>query len=125
MTAIDFGDPNLATRLDAMPQEQLDALPFGILKLDSAGRIVGYNRIESEIVEIDFARRINHNFFTEIAPCMDNPFFRGRFEEGIQEGGLALDFEFETDMDPRADHIRVRMLTSNTPNQYWVAIKRL
>jgi photoactive yellow protein len=125
MTGIDFGDPNLASRLDEMRQGELDALPFGVLKLDSEGRVVGYNQIEGEIAEVDFARQINHNFFTEIAPCMDNPFFRGRFEDGIKAGGLALDFEFETDMDPRAEHIRVRMLTASTPNQYWVVIKRL
>lgn len=125
MTVIDFGDPNLASRMDEMTQQELDALPFGVLKLDGDGRIVGYNQIEAEIAEVDLARQINHNFFTEIAPCMDNPFFRGRFEEGIRTGGLALDFEFETDMDPRAEHIRSRMLTSNTPNQYWVVIKRL
>jgi photoactive yellow protein len=125
MTVIDFGDPQLATKMDEMSQQELDDLPFGVLKLDDAGRIVGYNRIEAEIAEVDFAKQINHNFFTEIAPCMDNPFFRGRFEEGIQAGGLALDFEFETDMDPRAEHIRVRMLTSGEPSQYWVLIKRL
>jgi photoactive yellow protein len=125
MTGIDFGDPSLASRLDEMRQAELDQLPFGVLKLDSEGRIVGYNQIEGEIAEVDFARQINHNFFTEIAPCMDNPFFRGRFEDGIKAGGLALDFEFETDMDPRAEHIRVRMLTASTPNQYWVVIKRL
>lgn len=125
MTAIDFGDPQLAGKIDAMSQQELDDLPFGVLKLDAQGRIVGYNRIEAEIAEVDFAKQINHNFFTEIAPCMDNPFFRGRFEEGIQAGGLALDFEFETDMDPRAEHIRVRMLTSRVPQQYWVVIKRL
>jgi len=125
MTAIDFGDPSLAKRLDGMTQEELDGLPFGVLKLDGDGRIVGYNRIEGEIAEVDFAHRINQNFFTEIAPCMDNPFFRGRFEEGINTGGLALDFEFETDLDPRAEHIRTRMLTSGAPNRYWVVIKRL
>jgi photoactive yellow protein len=125
MTSIDFGDPELAAKADRMTQEELDRLPFGVLKLDAEGRIVAYNRIEGEIAEVDFAQQINHNFFTEIAPCMDNPFFRGRFEDGINQGGLALDFEFETDMDPRAEHIRVRMLTAGTPGEYWVFIKRL
>jgi len=125
MTAFDFGDPNLARQLDAMGQEELDDLPFGVLKLDGDGRVVGYNRVEAEIAEVDFAQQINHNFFTEIAPCMDNPFFRGRFEDGINTGALALDFEFETDLDPRAEHIRVRMLNSEVSGQYWVVIKRL
>lgn len=125
MTAIDFGDPDLAAKANAMTQDELDALPFGVLKLDAQGRIVGYNRVEAEIAELDFARQINHNLFTEIAPCMDNPFFRGRFEDGIRSGALALDFEFETDLDPRAEHLRVRMLNAARPGEYWVFIKRL
>ena len=81
--------------------------------------------IEEQIAGLDYSAYLSHNFFTQIAPCMDNPFFRGRFEDGIAEGNLAMDFEFESDLDPRAEHIRVRMLNASEPNAYWIFIKRL
>ena len=125
MTTAEFGAPDLAAKADDMGQAELDQLPFGVLKLDGAGRVVGYNRVEEEIASINYSDYISYNFFTDIAPCMDNPFFRGRFERGIAEGSLAMDFEFETDIDPRAENIRVRMLNARQPNMYWIFIKRL
>jgi hypothetical protein len=53
------------------------------------------------------------------------PSFRNRFEQGIAEAKLAMGFEFESDTDPRAEHIRVRMLNAREPNAYWIFIKRL
>jgi photoactive yellow protein len=60
-----------------MTQDELDELPFGVLKLDGQGRIIGYNRLEEQIAGVDYSTYLSHNFFTEIAPCMDNPFFAG------------------------------------------------
>lgn len=125
MTSVDFGDPDLAAKVEEMTKAERDQLPFGMLKLDRDGRVVGYNKVEEQIAGIDYAQYMSYNFFTEIAPCMDNPFFRGRFEQGIAEGRLAMDFEFESDTDPRAEHIRVRMLNAREPNTYWIFIKRL
>jgi photoactive yellow protein len=124
MTILDFDDPSLAAKADEMSQEALDALPFGVLKLDADGRIVGYNKTEADIAADTFVLRIDDNFFTDIAPCMDNAYFRGRFDEGIRQGRLKADFEFESD-EPHAREIRVRMESSNRPNQYWIFIKRL
>jgi photoactive yellow protein len=125
MTTVTFGDPDLVAKVDAMGQDELDELPFGVLKLDGQGRIIGYNRLEEQIAGVDYSSYLSRHFFTEIAPCMDNPFFRGRFEDGIAQGNLAMDFEFESDLDPRAEHIRVRMLNAREPNAYWIFIKRL
>lgn len=125
MDPVDFTDPNLADLADRMSQAELDGLPFGALKLDAEGRIVGYNAVEQRIAGIDFADATGQNFFTDIAPCMDNAYFRGRFEDGLKNGRLALDFEFDSDVDPRAENIRVRMLNASTPGAYWVFIKRL
>jgi photoactive yellow protein len=120
-----FDAPDLADRADAMDQAELDALPFGVLKLDARGRIVGYNRVEQAIAEVDLGVYLDHNFFTDLAPCMDVPAFRGRFEEGLRKGRLAFAFEFETNSDPRARHLRVRMLDSAEPDRFWIFIKRL
>jgi photoactive yellow protein len=124
MTTLDFDDPELAAKADRMSQSELDALPYGVLKLDAEGRIVGYNQVEADIAADTFVLRIDDNFFTDIAPCMDNAYFRGRFDEGIRQGRLKADFEFESD-DPHAQQIRVRMESSTEPHQYWVFIKRL
>ena len=125
MITAKLDEPDLAAKADDMGPAELDQLPFGVLKLDGAGRVVRYNRVEEEIASIDCNDEISYNPFTDIAPCIDNPFFRGRFERGIAEGSLAIDFEVETDIGPRAERIRVRMLSARDPNTCWIFIKRL
>jgi len=120
-----FDDPNLPEMADAMSQEELDALPFGVVKLDSTGRILGYNRTESDISQIDMGAYLRHDFFRELAPCMDVPAFRGLFQQGVRDGRLRYAFEFESDADPRAGHLKVRMHDAALPDTYWLFLKRL
>jgi photoactive yellow protein len=120
-----FDDPALAQRADALSQAELDRLPFGVLKLDGDGRIVGYNRTEQEIAGVEMGGYLDRSLFTDLAPCMDVPGFRGRFQEGLKRGRLNFEFAFETNADPRARHLQVRMLDAAVPGTYWIFIKRL
>jgi hypothetical protein len=36
-----------------------------------------------------------------------------------------MDFKYDSDTDPRAQNVRVRMQNSARPGLYWVFIKRL
>jgi photoactive yellow protein len=125
MSEIPFDAPDLGRQADGMTQSQLDRLSFGALLLDADGRVVAYNAVEEQIAGVDYRKYVSYNFFTQLAPCMDNPYFRGRFEQGIAEGNLDMDFHYDSDTDPRAQNVRVRMQNSARPGLYWVFIKRL
>lgn len=122
---VSFDDPDLPAKADAMGQGDLDDLPFGVVKLDSQGRILAYNRTEQEISQVDMDAYLRHDFFRDLAPCMDVPAFRGTFQNGVRHGQVRYAFEFESDADPRAGHLKVRMHDAADPNTYWLFLKRL
>ena len=56
-------------QITRMSEEQLDALPFGAIRLDMTGKILTYNMTESKLTGRDPKRVIGRNFFTDVAPC--------------------------------------------------------
>ena len=73
-------------RLDALTDEELDALPFGVIGLDGEGRIARYNMAEARFARLDRGQVVGRSFFGEVARCTDTPEFRGRFERIKSEG---------------------------------------
>ncbi|MCA9620879.1 MAG: PAS domain-containing protein [Myxococcales bacterium] len=75
---IDFG------AVSRLSSEDLDGLPYGLVTLDGAGRVVHYNDTESRLAGLPKDRVIGRNFFQEIAPCTRVRQFEGRFLELVQ-----------------------------------------
>lgn len=96
-------DSRLLERLPSMSRAQLDALPFGAIKLSDAGAVLEYNAAEEEFAGVRRATVLGRPFFTEVAPCTNNRLIRGRFKEGIRTGvlDLRIDYTFTMKMAPR------------------------
>ena len=77
-------------RLPAMSEEQLDALPFGVVQLDDAGCVLAYNAYEERFAGKRRADVLGRSFFTMVAPCTNNRLLHGRFRQGIAAGALDL-----------------------------------
>jgi photoactive yellow protein len=73
------------TRLAVLTDEELDALPFGVIGLDGEGRIARYNMAEARFARLDRSQVVGRAFFGEVARCTDTPEFRGRFEMLLRE----------------------------------------
>jgi photoactive yellow protein len=83
--------------LSEAPDAVLDALPFGVIRLDRGGHVIAYNRSESRLSGMRPARVMGRNFFTEVAPCTMVAAFRGRFERMMRSrepSRLAFTFLF-------------------------------
>jgi photoactive yellow protein len=70
-------------RIDEMSAQELDALPFGAIRLDRDGTILSYNMTESKLTGRDPKRVVGRNFFRDVAPCTNVQSFAGRFREGV------------------------------------------
>lgn len=82
-------------RLDALGDEELDALPFGVIALDSDGRIARYNMAEARFARLDRSQVVGRSFFGEVARCTDTPEFHGRFERLLADPKVgAVRFEY-------------------------------
>lgn len=90
---IDFG------AVSRLGPEELDRLPYGLITLDSTGRIVHYNDTESRMVGLPKERVLGKSFFGHVAPCTRVREFQGRFEELVREPHRvrvqAFDFVFK------------------------------
>ena len=81
-------------RLDALGDEELDALPFGVIGLDADGRIARYNMAEARFARLDRGQVVGRSFFGEVARCTDTPEFRGHFDEVKSGARATVRFEF-------------------------------
>ena len=65
-------EPGGIARLDALTDEELDVLPYGVVAMDKRGRVVRFNHAEAECSGLRPEEVIGRHFFDEIAPCMNN-----------------------------------------------------
>jgi photoactive yellow protein len=117
---LDFG------AISALSPEELDGLPYGMITLDAAGRVIHYNDTESRLVGLPKERVIGRNFFQDIAPCTRLREFEGRFRELVLDPARVrvktFDFVFRF---PRGDqHVTVVMTPAKVRGRFHLALLR-
>lgn len=78
-------------RLATMSAEQVDELPYGFLILDGDGKILLYNRYESQMSRLPPDRVLGRSWFHEVAPCTRVEAFFGRFRRMIDDPSVVVD----------------------------------
>lgn len=123
MQVVSFGADHIENSLAEMTAAEIDELPFGVVQLNGAGRVLMYNATEMEITGCIAGDVIGKNFFTTVAPCTDVPAFRGRFEAGVKSGKMNVLFEWA--FGDRGGMVQVHMKQAREADRYWVFAKRL
>jgi photoactive yellow protein len=109
--------------IDRMSEGELDALPFGAIRLDKEGKILSYNMTESKLTGRDPKRVIGRNFFTEVAPCTNVQAFAGRFREGIAKGEMHIIFPYRFDFQMAPRDVTVTLFYSAQTGTAWVFVR--
>lgn len=122
--ALDLTDEALRSHVEQLSPEALDALPFGVIRLDDAGKVTFYSRTEAEQSGFGDRKAIGRDFFTQLAPCLGTPEFMHRIERARQDGTLDVMFEQIGDFDDAERELRVRV-QSATGGGLWVFLQRL
>lgn len=73
-------------QLLSLGPEEADALPFGVITLDTHGNVLAYNRAESELSGLEPSRVVGRNFFEQIAPCTSVKEFAGLYRDMVASG---------------------------------------
>jgi len=110
--------------LKTLSAEQFDALPFGAIKLDPDGVVLGYNFKEAKLARKQRDEVIGKAFFVEVAPCTDNVDFRGRLDALAKDGGgtQAFDYVFAFAWGKRS--VRMRILVDPL-GVWWLFVTNL
>ena len=117
----DAADALLASA-DEMTPAELDTLPYGMIQLDAAGRILKYNAVESRLASLPQSHAVGKQFFTEIAPCTKVQAFYGRFREGVIHESLDATFQFHFAFKQHPRDVTVRLFYSRRTRSVWVMI---
>lgn len=110
----DIDMPNLAAMIEQLDAGQIDTLPFGAIRLDSAFTVVLYNATErraSGYRKDPFGRP----FFKEIAPCLDSAAFKKRIDQALASGKLDITIDHIADLPSGATDVdlHVRVLSAS------------
>ena len=118
----DYDTPHLARAVEQLPRDEIDALPFGAIRLDQTGKVVFYSAAERRLSGYR-ETAIDRPFFLEIAPCMNNAAFRGRIDRALAAGTLDIAFDHIGDFDDDTKQLRVRV-QSATGGGCWIFMRR-
>jgi photoactive yellow protein len=111
-----FDDAGLLDALESASLDGIDALPFGLIVMDRAGRVLGYNAAESRLSGLPRDSVLGRNFFADVGPCTNNYLVAQRYADQ-QELDEQLDYVFTFRMAPTP--VRLRLLArAGSPRQY-------
>jgi photoactive yellow protein len=105
----DFDTPKLAEAIEALTPDEIDQLPYGVIGLDPQGVVRVYNKTEAQLSGRGSRPTNGKTFFTEVAPCMNNPHFKGLIEKARAAGTLDIRFSFVGDFADRNRELSVRV----------------
>lgn len=110
-------------RIQSFTENELDALPFGAIRLDRDGKILAFNQAEVDLSGRKKENVLGKNFFTDVAPCTNVQDFAGKFREGVRTGKLhtVFPYVFDYEMDPR--NVWVTLFYSNETDTAWVFVR--
>ena len=137
MDAIRFAQDDIDMLLANASSNDLDNLPFGVVKLDANAKILAYNRYQSMLSHRDPDKVIGKNFFKDVAICADTPTFADRFFAGVDGGHLNAMFDYNLSYKMPQTKVRVHLkkgkatdgaqptASNGSQDVYWVFVKRL
>ncbi|MFW6362647.1 MAG: photoactive yellow protein [Spirochaeta sp.] len=125
MEVIKFGSEDIGNVMAKSSDKEIDDLAFGAIKLDKNGRILTYNQAEGAITGRNPNEVIGKNFFTEVAPCTNQPDFYGKFKEGVANDNLNTMFEYVFDYQMTPTKVKVHMIKAQMGDGYYIFVKRI
>lgn len=120
---LSFDARDLARQVEALGEAEIDALPFGAIRLDEKGAVTFFSKAERDLSGYGARPTVGKIFFTDIAPCMADAGFRGRLEAARGRGTLDIAFSWTGDFADRRREMRVR-IQSASDGGVWIFMQR-
>lgn len=111
----------LGHRVEDLDETSIDACPFGVIRVDHAGRILAYNEYEERLAGVRREQVIGKSFFFEVAPCTRVRTFYGRFLDGIARGSLHAVFGFVFPFSTGARRVEITLY--GRADDVWILVR--
>ena len=119
-----FVTPDILTKLGSLTRAEIDAAGFGIVKVDQNGKILMYNRYESDLAGVASTAAEGKNFFTDVAPCTNNKLFFGKFKNGAEAGELNTAFNYTFTYKMKPTNVAIHLLHDKSSKTNWVFVQK-
>lgn len=119
--AIGFADATLFDWLANASPAALDGLAFGVITLAPDGTVEHYNHAESRLAGLTAGRVVGRNFFTAVAPCMNNFMVAHRYAQEPEIDAI-IDYVLTLRMTPQ--RVKLRLLKRPAAKQMFLAVER-
>lgn len=119
-----FLDETIKESLSKMSREELDRLDFGVVRVDDTGKVLMYNRYESDLAGVSPSVAEGRNFFTEVAPCTNNRLFLGKFKGGVQAQALDTFFNYTFTYKMKPTNVVIHLFHSKQDHSNWILVKK-
>lgn len=113
----EFEAPGILAELEAASEEELNAAPFGIVRMGADRAVVFYNHYESRLSGLSPGNVKGRNFFEDVAPCTNNFLVAQKFVDWVELDEV-LDYVFTFRMRPT--NVRLRLLKSAAASHAYV-----
>lgn len=115
----DFDAPGLFDWLETATAAELDALPFGVIAMNSNGLVDHYNASEATLSGLTPERLLGRHFFRSVAPCCNNSMVAHRYlyEAEIDD---VIDYAFTFRVAPQK--VRLRLLKRLDGRRMYLAV---
>jgi PAS fold. len=119
---LDISARELHREVGQLRPETFDQLPFGAIRLNREGLILGYNAAEAKFAQRDPAEVVGKHFFHDIAPCTRVQEFYGAFLEASWRGSFDHSFRFTFRFPFGWREARLRMFSDGTAGGIFVLV---
>ncbi|WP_246838716.1 PAS domain-containing protein [Leptospira stimsonii] len=120
---IRFVEDETVSKIDGLSRAEIDSLPYGVIQVDDQGKILIFNRFESEKANVPVKEAEGKTFFTQVAPCTNNAIFWGSFEKGVKQGEMDLIFPYTFTYKMRPTPVVVHLYKSKASKKNWIFVK--
>ena len=113
----------LAPFLDRLTDEELDALPYGVIRLDHHGVVRAFNRAESASAG-GIPRPIGRDFFADVCPSAEVPELWSRFQQATADQAFDETFLYSFSCGPTPRGVLLRMYYSARTHSVWLFVAK-
>lgn len=110
-------------RIRSMSDEELDALPFGLIQVDENGIIRGYNAYEARAAGLA-AESVIGLPFADVAPCTTVKEFASRIDEAAQDPGRSVVLRFRFPRRTATSIVSIRLFKDPESGLLWIFVSQ-
>ncbi len=106
----------------SLDSADIDALGFGVVRMDGGGNVIGHNRFESDLSGLEAPRVLGRHFFSAVAPCMNNHMVAQKLE-GATKLDEILSYVLALRIAPSP--VRLRLMKSPAQPHSYLLVERV